>query len=116
MVLDNTATKNRAWHETAGSSEPIAGQSAAHGRAFEVHANPPDRFPTSDGSLRFVRTIGDEKLWSIDVQASSRHTEYGSPFTPGPRKPYDALPSACSQLRQSRMASAASRSMGCSGP
>ena len=97
MVLDNTATKNRAWRETAGLLvSPVRGVNRLlTGEAFEVHANPPDRFPEHrDGSLRFgVRTIGDERLWerSTSKLFVSFDTEYGSPFTTGPRKPYDAF-------------------------
>lgn len=95
MVLDNTATRYRAWRETAGFIvSPGRGVNRLlTGAAFAVHANPPDRTPEHlGGSFRFgSRTIGDERLWNRSTSKLfvSFDAEYGSAFDPKNSKPYD---------------------------
>ncbi len=95
MVLDNTATKGRVWHEIGGFAvSPTRGVNRLlTGEAFEVHANPPDRIPEYlGGSFRFgSRTIGDERLWerSTSKLFVSFDASYGSPFADRPMKPFD---------------------------
>ena len=96
MVLDNTATGNsRAWREIAGFAlAPTRGfNRLITGEAFDVHANPPDRFP-SYGGMRLdlgLRVLGDERLW----QASSSKffvrfaAIHGDPYREEMKRPFD---------------------------
>ncbi len=96
MVLDNTATGNgRVMREigafvltpTRGFNRLITGE------AFEVHANPPDRFPAYGGMQLDVgaRVLGDERLW----QAASAKlffrfaATHGDPFREEMKRPFD---------------------------
>lgn len=96
MVLDNTATGNaRTWREIAGFAlAPTRGfNRLITGEAFDVHANPPDRFPAY-GGMRLdlgLRVLGDERLW----QASSSKffvrfaANYGDPYLEEMNRPFD---------------------------
>ena len=95
MVLDNTATHNRAWREAAGFIvSPVRGVNRLlTGEAFAVHANPPDRFPAHmGGNFRIgSRTIGDDRLWNRSTSKLfvSFDADYGSAFDPKNAKPFD---------------------------
>ena len=96
MVLDNTAQGNvRTWREIGGFVvAPTRGfNRLLTGEAFEVHQNPPDRFPEHGGMRLDVgaRVLGDERLW----QASSSKlflrlsASYGDPFLDTMERPFD---------------------------
>ena len=96
MILDNTVRGNgRAWRElgafvitpTRGFNRMLTGE------AFQVHQNPPDRYPEY-GGMRLdlgLRVLGDERVW----RASSSKTflrfsaNYGDPFREPMEHPFD---------------------------
>ena len=95
IVLDNTATgSSRAWREVGGAViNPVrAFNRIVTGEAFDVHANPAGRYPTSwSTDLRAgIRTLGEEHLF--DGATSKAFVElaaaYGSPFDPSD-EPFD---------------------------
>jgi hypothetical protein len=96
MVLDNTARGNgRAWREIGGFAvAPTRGfNRLLTGEAFEVHQNPPDRFPEHGGMRLDVgaRVLGDERLWKA---SSSKlflrlSANYGDPFLDTMERPFD---------------------------
>jgi hypothetical protein len=96
MVLDNRATgSGRAWRELGGFAlSPMRGLNRfITGEAFEVHANPPDRFPGDfGGSFRLgMRTLSEENLWTA---ASSKaflafDVTYDNPFEVIGGEPFD---------------------------
>ena len=95
IVLDNTATGgSRAWHELGGAVvNPVrAFNRLLTGEAFEVHANPADRYPAS-WSTDFrtgLRTLGEEHLFDSGTTKAFVEFDaaYGSPFDPA-QKPFD---------------------------
>jgi hypothetical protein len=96
MILDNTATGGgRVGRELGGMAcSPLRGiNRLLTGEAFEVHANPPDRFPNSFGaSVKFgMRTLGNQNLWTSRSSKVffSFDLRYDNPFEVTGGKPFD---------------------------
>jgi hypothetical protein len=98
MVLDNTATGNeRAWRELGGLIlQPLAGVNRMiTGQAFDVYANPEDRFPDYFAT-KFeagLRTYGQEMVWDDEITKAYIEFDlsYGSMFDGHNEKPFDAF-------------------------
>jgi hypothetical protein len=96
MILDNTATgSGRVGRELGGlACSPLRGVNRLlTGEAFEVHANPPNRFPGYFGAnLEFgFRTLGEEELWTSSSSKAffSFDILYGNPFEVTRGRPFD---------------------------
>jgi hypothetical protein len=96
MVLDNTATgSGRAWREIGGFAvSPMRGLNRLITReAFEVHANPPARFPGYfGGDLKLgLRVLGQERLWTSSSSKGfvAFDVLYGDLFDVTGGKPFD---------------------------
>jgi hypothetical protein len=96
MVLDNTATGNgRVMRELGGFLlTPMRGfNRLVTGEAFDVHANPPDRYPAYGGMRLDVgaRVLGDERLWtSSSAKIFFRFAAvHGDPFREEMNRPFD---------------------------
>jgi hypothetical protein len=96
MVTDNTATGGeRAWRELAGFLvAPVQGfNRMITGEAFDVHANPGDRFPEHShiNWQMGLRWQGDERLWSGSSTKAFLRIDavHGDPFMISLRKPFE---------------------------
>jgi len=98
MIFDNTATgSSRFWRELGGFFvNPMAGLNRMiSGQAFEVHANPEDRFPSKlqVGYQVGMRTIGENRVWETDTTRVFMEfdLDYGDPFNGDTTKPFDSF-------------------------
>jgi len=98
MVFDNTATGgSRFWKELGGFLiNPMGGLNRMiSGEAFDVYANPPDRFPSklqANYEIGF-RTIGENRVWESDTTRVYMEMDfyYGDPFAGDVQKPFDSF-------------------------
>jgi len=98
MVLDNTATgSGRVWRELGGFVlQPLAGVNRMiTGQAFDVFANPSDRFPDHLATTfkAGLRTYGDERVWDDEITKAyvAFDLYYGNVFENLDKKPFDSF-------------------------
>lgn len=96
MILDNTTTgSGRVWRELGGVAiSPMRGVNRIiTGEAFEVHQNPPNRFPDYFGAnfKSGFRTLGEDNLWTSKSTKAfvSFDICYNNPFEVTRGRPFD---------------------------
>jgi hypothetical protein len=98
QVSDNTATgSERTWRELGATLlNPVRGFTRlVTGDFTRVHANPPDRYPSTLHAFYRVglRTVGEENLWTADT--SRVFMEFamanGDPFQGDRKKPFESF-------------------------
>jgi hypothetical protein len=98
IILDNTATgSNRFWRELGGTLvNPVGGFTRlVTGEAFDVHENPPDRYPNHFQTRWDVglRTLGEDRIWENDTTRVFMEFDfqYGNPFEGAYKKPFETF-------------------------